>query len=229
MKIAIPANGRVVSDHFGHCVCFKVFNIQNNQIIAETIIENPGNHKPGVLPQLLKNNEIELTGTAPEGANCLLSYDEYVAPFRSKGMIAAAIKADTSICLMAHQGAEDWNIRADLPFGWSVPFTNGLKGVNIPLLPYKKINHYILLCRRYEPSISSADLKDKSKREARLLLNIEIERIRAEMNLMTDEVKALIKKKAITPRLINSQKAKPWKNNIFQLQNQMFPSDEAYV
>ena len=179
--------------------------------------------------RLLKNNEIELTGTAPEGANCLLSYDEYVAPFRSKGMIAAAIKADTSICLMAHQGAEDWNIRADLPFGWSVPFTNGLKGVNIPLLPYKKINRYILLCRRYEPSISSADLKDKSKREARLLLNIEIERIRAEMNLMTDEVKALMKKKATTPRLINSQKAKPWKNNIFQLQNQMFPSDEAYV
>jgi hypothetical protein len=182
---------------------------------------------------LLKNNAIGMTGTAPEGANCLLSYDEYVAPFRSKGMIAAAIKADASICLMAHQGAEDWNIRADLPFGWSIPFTNGLRGVNIPLLPYKKINRYILLCRRYEPSITSADLKDKTRREARLLLNIEIERIRAEMNLMTDEVKELMKKKTAALRLAKPQKAKPrkakkWKNNIFQIQDQMFPSDEAY-
>ncbi len=177
---------------------------------------------------LLKNNEIELTGTAPEGANCLLSYDEYVAPFRSKGMIAAAIKADASICLMAHQGAEDWNIRADLPFGWSVPFTNGLKGVNIPLLPYKKINRYVLLCRRYEASITSADLENTTKREARLLLNIEIERIRAEMNLMTDEVKELMKKKSATLRLAKPQKVKPWKSNIFQIKNQLFPSDEAY-
>jgi hypothetical protein len=182
---------------------------------------------------LLKKNEIELTGTAPEGANCLLSYDEYVAPFRSKGMIAAAIKADAGICLMAHQGAEDWNIRADLPFGWSVPFTNGLKGVNIPLFPYKKINRYILLCRRYEPSITSADLNNKTKREARLLLNIEIERIRAEMNLMTDEVKELMQKKTVKPVLAAQQKVKPrkakkWKNNIMQIQDRMFPSDEAY-
>ena len=77
----------------------------------------------------LKKNEIGLTGTAPEGANCLLSFDEYVAPFRSKGMIAAAVKADTSICLMAHQGAEGWNIAVNLPFGWTVPLTTGLRGV----------------------------------------------------------------------------------------------------
>ncbi len=177
---------------------------------------------------LLTNNKIGLTGTAPEGANCLLSYDEYVAPFRSKGMIAAAIKADTNICLMTHQGAEDWNIRIDLPFGWSVPFTNGLKGVNIPLPPYKKINRYIVLCRRYEPSITSEDLKNKSKREARLLLNIEIERIRAEMNLMTDEVKGLMKKKAARSRSAKPQKNFPWQNQMIQMQNRLFPADEAY-
>lgn len=182
------------------------------------------------LVDLLKNNEIGLTATAPEGANCLLSFDEYVAPFRSKGMIAAAIKADTSICLLAHQGAEDWNIRADLPFGWSVPFTNGLKGINIPLLPYKKINHYIVLCRRYKPSITSADLKNKTKREARLLLNIEIERIRAEMNLMTDEVKELMRKRKKNLRLANPQKANLWQRIRLgeQIHSSLFPADEAY-
>ena len=29
-------------------------------IVEETAIENPGNHKPGVLPQLLKEHGIEL-------------------------------------------------------------------------------------------------------------------------------------------------------------------------
>ncbi len=178
---------------------------------------------------LLKNNEIGMTGTAPEGANCLLSYDEYIAPFRSKGMIAAAIKADTSICLLAHQGAEDWNIRADLPFGWNVPFTNGLKGINIPLLPYKKINRYIALCKRYKPSITSTDLKNKTKREARLLLNIEIERIRAEMNLMTDEVKELMEKKTVKLRLAKPKKMNPYQRKMIQIHNSLFPPDEAYA
>ena len=178
--------------------------------------------------ELLKNNEIGLTGTAPEGANCLLSYDEYVAPFQSKGMIAAAIKADTSICLMAHQGAETWNIRADLPFGWSIPFTNGLKGINIPLPPYKKVNHYIVLCRLYKPSITSADLINKTKREARLLLSIEIEKIRAEMNLMTDEVKELMKKKAVKLRLAKPKQVNPHLNVMRQIHGGLFPADEAY-
>jgi len=60
MKVAIPANGRVISEHFGHCASFKIFNIENKKSSLQTTIENPGNHKPGVLPQLLKDNEIEL-------------------------------------------------------------------------------------------------------------------------------------------------------------------------
>jgi hypothetical protein len=58
-----------------------------------------------------------------------------------------------------------------------------------------EINNYIALCKRYKPSLKSKCFTSKSKREARLLLNIEIEKIRAEMNLMTDEVKVLMKKR----------------------------------
>ena len=143
--------------------------------------------------QLLKDQGLGVTGTAPEGANGRLAYDEYVATFQSKGMVAAANKADASICLLVHQGAEDWNIRIKLPFGWTVPLTNGLSGINIPLLPYKKIDNYMVRCQRYEPSITSKDLSGKSKRQVRLLLNIEIEKIRAEMNWMTDELKERMK------------------------------------
>jgi len=154
---------------------------------------------------LLKNNQIGLTGTAPEGANCLFSFDEYVAPFRSKGMIVAAIKADASICLIAHQGAESWNKTINLPFGWTIPFTNGLKGIHITMLPYKRIDNFIAICKRYKPSITSEQLNRKSKRESRLSLNVEIERIRAEMNLMTDEVKDLLKKKQFATKKIAYQ------------------------
>lgn len=178
---------------------------------------------------LLKNNDIGLAGTAPEGANCLLTFKDYVAPFRSKGMIAAAIKADASICLMAHQGAEDWNIRINLPFGWTVPRTNGVRGINITLPPYKKID-YMVLCRRYTPAITSADLAGKTKKEARRLLNIEIENIRMQLNLMTDEVKAMMeKKRAQTPKKAQGQNINSWQLKQLQIQQAMFPLDEAYL
>ena len=142
---------------------------------------------------LLKNHEVGVTGTAPEGANCLLAYDEYVAPFQSVGMIAAAIRANASICLVAHQGAEDWNLRLRLPFGWKVPLTNGLRGINIPLIPFKKIDRYMARCERFKPRLRAKDLEGKSKRQVRLMLSVEVERIRAAMNLMTDDLKERIR------------------------------------
>jgi hypothetical protein len=178
---------------------------------------------------LLRNNEIGLAGTAPEGANCLLSFRDYVAPFRSKGMIAAAIKADASICLMAHQGAEAWNIRVNLPFGLTVPRSNGVRGINIALPPYKKLGRYMVLCRRYTPAITSADLAGKTKKEARRLLNIEIENIRMQLNLMTDEVKAMMVKKTINQNITPKPKLNSWQRKQLEIQQAMFPLDEAYL
>ena len=59
-RVAIPANGRVVSSHFGHCVSFKIFNIDNNEIIDCVIIDGPNQHMPGVLPQLLQKHGVEV-------------------------------------------------------------------------------------------------------------------------------------------------------------------------
>ena len=183
--------GDIVGGFFPHKAVFLVPGFKN---YYKRVLGAPTDVKTvDEFVQLLKDHELGVTGTAPEGANCLLAYDEYVAPFQSKGMVAAAIKADASICLLVHQGAEDWNIRIKLPFGWTVPLTNGLSGINIPLLPYKKIDNYMVRCQRYEPSITSKDLSGKSKRQVRLLLNVEIEKIRAEMNLMTDELKERMK------------------------------------
>ncbi len=178
---------------------------------------------------LLKNKEIGLTGTAPEGANCLLSFNDYVAPFRSKGMIAAAIKADASICLMAHQGAEAWTVRVNLPFGLSIPRTKGLRGFNIALPPYK-INHYLVMCRRYQPMISSKELAGLSKIEVREHLAIEVEAIRQELNNMTGELKRMMNKKIRreTDERMESARAR-WIQKKVMIQNALFPDDDAYM
>ncbi|MBI9075339.1 MAG: hypothetical protein JEZ02_08010 [Desulfatibacillum sp.] len=144
------------------------------------------------LTRLLKTREIQVIGTAPEGANCLLSFKEYVGPFRSRGMIAAAIRGDADLVLVAHQGAETWNQQIKLPFGLSLPNSFGLRGVNIALPPYKKLDHYVAQCKAYKPTMKARDFKVRSTRECRLMLHVEAEQIRAEMNLMTDKVKTLL-------------------------------------
>ncbi len=146
------------------------------------------------MTKLLEERRFAITGTAPEGANCLVSYDEYVAPFRSAGMVAAAIMSGASICLAAHKGAEKWNLRLDLPFGLKIPFTGGLKGVNIALPPYKRLERYVAMCRRYTPIADPEEMKAAGNRERRMLLHVEMERIRATLNLMTDEISLLMKK-----------------------------------
>ncbi|SHJ33543.1 hypothetical protein SAMN02745216_01473 [Desulfatibacillum alkenivorans DSM 16219] len=144
------------------------------------------------LTRLLKTGRIQVTGTAPEGANSFLSFKEYVGPFRSRGMIAAAIRSNANLVLVAHQGAETWNRRLRLPLGLSLPNTFGLRGVNLTLPPYKKLDNYVALAQLYTPSMTEKDFKTLSPRECSLMLNVEAERIRAEMNLMTDKVKTLL-------------------------------------
>ncbi len=218
--------GDIVGGMYPHKALFLIPGLKN---YYRRVLGTPTEIKSvDEIVALLKNNDIGLAGTAPEGANCLLTFKDYVAPFRSKGMIAAAIKADATISLMAHQGAEDWNIRINLPFGWTVPYTNGVRGINITLPPYKKID-YMALCRRYTPSISSVELGGKTKREARMLLNIEIENIRMQLNSMTDEVREMMGKKALTPKKAQGQKIDSWQRKQLQIQQAMFPLDEAYL
>ena len=194
--------GDIVGGFFPHKAVFLVPGFKD---YYKRVLGAPTDiHTVEAFVDLLKNHEVGVTGTAPEGANCLLAYDEYVAPFQSKGMIAAAIRANASICLVVHQGAEDWNLRVRLPFGWKVPLTNGLRGINIPLIPFKKIDRYMARCERFKPRLCANDLEGKSKRQVRRLLNIEVERMRAAMNLMTDELKVRIRQdKAADARLHN--------------------------
>ena len=52
MKIAVASEGKNVTGHFGHCVNFNIFYVENNVIVKSESIPNPG-HKPGFLPNFL--------------------------------------------------------------------------------------------------------------------------------------------------------------------------------
>ncbi|QVK18212.1 P-loop NTPase [Mycoplasmatota bacterium] len=52
MKIAVASENGFVTQHFGHCESFSVFETENNQIVKSESIPNPG-HRPGFLPNFL--------------------------------------------------------------------------------------------------------------------------------------------------------------------------------
>ncbi|MFP4474206.1 MAG: hypothetical protein ACLFOY_01515 [Desulfatibacillaceae bacterium] len=168
-----------------------VFLLPGAREFYRRILGTPTGLDMDSLVESLRSGRIHITGTAPEGAYCNLAYDDYVAPFQTRGMIAAAIKAGSDMCLLAHVGGEAWNRRLTLPFGWKVPLTKGLRGVNITLPPLFKAPGYAVLCRRYTPFVTAEDMERAGRRQARRLLAAEAERIRAELNGMTDELRIL--------------------------------------
>jgi predicted Fe-Mo cluster-binding NifX family protein len=77
MKVAFPANGQVISDHFGHCASFKIFEVDDHKtIISQTDIEPPSSHQPGVLPQLLQENGVEVVIAGGIGQKAIELFNE---------------------------------------------------------------------------------------------------------------------------------------------------------
>lgn len=62
MKIAVASEGKMVTEHFGHCEGFNIFDTENGKIVKSEFIPNPG-HRPGFLPNFLND----------KGANVIIS------------------------------------------------------------------------------------------------------------------------------------------------------------
>ncbi|NLF80335.1 MAG: dinitrogenase iron-molybdenum cofactor [Clostridia bacterium] len=68
-KIAVAAEGKNITGHFGHCENFLLYEIKDGQIIKEETIDNPG-HRPGFLPNFLADQGVRtiISGNMGEGA-----------------------------------------------------------------------------------------------------------------------------------------------------------------
>ncbi len=53
-KIAVAVEGEMVTEHFGHCEGFLIYETAGGEIIREEAIPNPG-HRPGFLPNFLND------------------------------------------------------------------------------------------------------------------------------------------------------------------------------
>ncbi len=63
----------MVTEHFGHCEYFIVYDIENNEKKGSEILKNPP-HQKGLLPKLLKENNVDvvLAGNMGEMAQKLM-------------------------------------------------------------------------------------------------------------------------------------------------------------
>ena len=115
MKIAIASEGSTVSQHFGHCDGFTIYDVEGKEIKGDAFIANPG-HRPGFLPNYLYEQGISVIIAGGMGAGA-------VAIFNEKGIdivtgaagnvkdavnayLAGTLKSSESICNQ-HQHADE--------------------------------------------------------------------------------------------------------------------------
>ncbi len=73
MKIAVAVDNNIVTEHFGHCEYFLVYQVEDNKKTGSEILKNPP-HQRGFLPKFLKENGIDvvITGSMGEMAQKIL-------------------------------------------------------------------------------------------------------------------------------------------------------------
>ncbi len=75
MKIAVASENEMVTEHFGHCERFSIYEIDNNQIMKCETIPNPG-HKPGFLPNFLNDMGVHVIISGGMGGGAIEIFNE---------------------------------------------------------------------------------------------------------------------------------------------------------
>jgi Mrp family chromosome partitioning ATPase/predicted Fe-Mo cluster-binding NifX family protein len=75
MKIAVASENEMVTEHFGHCANFNIFEVEDNQIVHSQPIPNPG-HKPGFLPNFLNDMGVNVIISGGMGGGAIEIFNE---------------------------------------------------------------------------------------------------------------------------------------------------------
>lgn len=59
IRIAVASEGENITEHFGHCRNFNLYDTEDGKIMVSESIPNPG-HKPGFLPNYLKDKGVDV-------------------------------------------------------------------------------------------------------------------------------------------------------------------------
>ncbi|HCX61981.1 NifB/NifX family molybdenum-iron cluster-binding protein [Sedimentibacter sp.] len=75
MKIAVASENDMVTEHFGHCINFNIYETENKSITSSQSIDNPG-HKPGFLPNFLNDLGVNVIISGGMGAGAIEIFDD---------------------------------------------------------------------------------------------------------------------------------------------------------
>jgi len=75
IKIAVASENETVTEHFGHCINFNIFEAENDQIIKSESKPNPG-HKPGFLPNYLSDLGVNVIISGGMGGGAIDIFNE---------------------------------------------------------------------------------------------------------------------------------------------------------
>ncbi len=75
MKIAVASEGLMVTEHFGHCEGFNIFDTENGKITGSEFVGNPG-HRPGFLPNFLGDRGVNVIISGGMGGGAIDIFNE---------------------------------------------------------------------------------------------------------------------------------------------------------
>jgi predicted Fe-Mo cluster-binding NifX family protein len=75
MRIAVASDNGMVTEHFGHCQGFMIFDTENGQILKSETVANPG-HRPGFLPNFLNDKGVNVIISGGMGAGAINIFNE---------------------------------------------------------------------------------------------------------------------------------------------------------
>jgi hypothetical protein len=138
--------------------------------------------------ELMKERRFHLIGTAPEGASCMLAYDEPVGPFTRLGLMVAALEADADIVLAAQKGIEVFGRRVRLPAGLRLPLWGRPHGLVVPVWTPGRKAHVKVKYARYQPLTSPEERAALDRAQRRARYRQEFDRIRRQLNELYDAI-----------------------------------------
>ena len=94
LKIAVASENGMVTEHFGHCESFMIFDTKNNQIVKCGTVANPG-HRPGFLPNFLADRGVNVIISGGMGGGAVEIFNErnVEVVVGAKGDAKAAVEA----------------------------------------------------------------------------------------------------------------------------------------
>jgi predicted Fe-Mo cluster-binding NifX family protein len=75
MKIAVASERDMVTEHFGHCSNFNIYEYDKSNIINSQSVPNPG-HKPGFLPNFLYDMGVNVIISGGMGGGAIDIFNE---------------------------------------------------------------------------------------------------------------------------------------------------------